>query len=155
MSRPCLRVGSCRLISNVCLSGAICAKAWRPTPCGTAGRRCRFRELTAVYPANTVKAVARLWRRTMTVKSSISLTDDQYAFAKALVESGRFPSVSAVLQRGIEVLRQQIEDEALERAALAELLKQRRAGRFLSASKMDDRLAAMLARKRRARAARI
>ncbi|MGD9885122.1 MAG: type II toxin-antitoxin system ParD family antitoxin, partial [Reyranella sp.] len=31
----------------------------------------------------------------MTVKSSISLPDDQHSFAKTLVESGRFPSVSA------------------------------------------------------------
>ena len=36
----------------------------------------------------------------MTVKSSISLTDDQHSFAKTLVDSGRFPSVSAVLQSG-------------------------------------------------------
>ena len=35
----------------------------------------------------------------MTVKSSFSLADDQHAFAKALVVAGRFPSVSAVLQK--------------------------------------------------------
>ena len=49
----------------------------------------------------------------MTVKSSISLTDDQHAFAKTLVDSGRFPSVGAVLQQGIEMLREKMEDEAL------------------------------------------
>ena len=43
-----------------------------------------------------------------------------------------------------------MESEALERAALAELLKQRRAGIFVSASTMDERIAAMLARKRQA-----
>ena len=90
----------------------------------------------------------------MTVKSSISLGDEQHAFAKTLVEAGRFPSMSAVLQRGIELLRQQLETEAMERAALAEVLKQRRAGKFISASTMDERIAAMLARKRQAHAVR-
>jgi antitoxin ParD1/3/4 len=86
------------------------------------------------------------------VKSSISLGDEQHAFAKTLVEAGRFPSMSAVLQRGIELLRQQLETEAMERAALAEVLKQRRAGGFISGDKMDERIAAMLARKRQAHA---
>ena len=90
----------------------------------------------------------------MTVKSSISLTDDQYSFAKTLVDSGRFPSVSAVLQHGIELLREMIEDEALERAALAELLGQRRSGTFVSTKKMDDRLSRMISKKHRAYAVR-
>ena len=38
----------------------------------------------------------------MTVKSSISLTDEQHAFARALVEAGRYASLSAVLQRGVD-----------------------------------------------------
>jgi antitoxin ParD1/3/4 len=88
----------------------------------------------------------------MTVKSSISLADEQHAFAKTLVDAGRFPSMSAVLQQGIELLRQQMEAEALERAALAEVLKQRRAGGFISGDQMDERIAAMLARKRQAHA---
>lgn len=88
----------------------------------------------------------------MTVKSSISLSDDQHSFAKTLVDAGRFPSVSAVLQQGVELLRQQMEGEALERAALTEVLKQRRAGKFLSGSGMDEQLARMLTRKRQAHA---
>ena len=40
----------------------------------------------------------------------------------------------------------------MERAALAEVLKQRRAGGFVSGDKMDERIAAMLARKREAHA---
>jgi antitoxin ParD1/3/4 len=86
------------------------------------------------------------------MNSSISLTDGQHAFAKMLVEAGRFPSMSAVLQQGVELLRQQMEAEALERAALAEVLQQRRAGKFVSANVMDERIAAMLARKRQAHA---
>lgn len=90
----------------------------------------------------------------MTVKSSISLTDDQHSFARKLVDAGHFPSVSAVLQQGIELLRGKLEDEALERAALAEILGKRRSGSFVSAAGMDTRLARMIARKRRAHAVR-
>lgn len=90
----------------------------------------------------------------MTVESSISLTDDQHAFAKTLVDAGRFPSVSAVLQQGIEMLREKMEDEALERAALAEILDKRRSGPLLLATKMDSRLSRMIAKKRLAHAAR-
>ena len=86
----------------------------------------------------------------MTVKSSISLTDEQHAFAKTLVDDGQYPSVSAVLQQGVELLRRQMEGEALERAALAKLLGQRRADKFVSGASMDDRLARMLTRKRQA-----
>lgn len=90
----------------------------------------------------------------MTVKSSISLTNDQHSFAKALVDSGRFPSVSAVLQQGVELLREKMEDDALERAALAEVLGKRRSGAFVSAAKMDSRLAKMIDKKLRAHAVR-
>lgn len=90
----------------------------------------------------------------MTVKSSISLTDDQHSFARALVESGHFSSVSAVLQQGIELLRGKMEDEALQRAALTEILGKRSSGSFVSAERMDSRLSRMIARKRRAHAVR-
>ncbi len=90
----------------------------------------------------------------MTVKSSISLTDDQHSFARTLVDSGRFPSVSAVLQQGIELLREKMEDEAMERVALAEILGKRRSGPFLSGTGMDSRLSRMIAKKRRAHAVR-
>jgi hypothetical protein len=55
-----------------------------------------------------------------------------------------------VLQQKLELQDQQMESEALEPETLAELLKRRRAGRFVSASTMDDRISAMLARKRQA-----
>jgi antitoxin ParD1/3/4 len=90
----------------------------------------------------------------VTVKSSISLSDDQHSFAKTLVDSGRFPSISAVMRQGIELLRKKMEDEALERATLAEILSNRRAGPFLSAAKMDSRLSRMIARKRQTHAVR-
>ena len=84
----------------------------------------------------------------MTVKSSISLTDEQYAFARALVEAGRYSSLSAVLQQGVELLRQKMDAEDLETAALREILSRRREGAFVGADAMDTRLDGMVADKR-------
>jgi antitoxin ParD1/3/4 len=61
----------------------------------------------------------------MTVRSSISLTDEQDAFARHPVEKGRFPSVSPALQQGLELLRQRFENDALEIEALRTLLIRR------------------------------
>ena len=85
----------------------------------------------------------------MTVKSSISLTDDQHAFARALVDTGRYASVSAIIQQSIEQLRLRLEVEDLERRALYEVLSRRRSGEFIGAEEMDERLSRMLAEKRR------
>ena len=86
----------------------------------------------------------------MTIKSSISLTDEQHAFARTLVEAGRYTSLSAVLQQGVDLLRQRMETEELETAALRALLSRRREGAFVSAKQMDARLATMIVDKRRA-----
>lgn len=77
----------------------------------------------------------------MTIKSSISLRDDQHAFAKALVEGGRFPSVSAVVQQGLDLLRQHNADAQADRAALRALLAERAAGSFLTGEDVRARLA--------------
>ena len=76
------------------------------------------------------------------IKSSVSLREDQHAFAKALVDAGRFPSVSAVLQQGLDLLRQQDADAQADRAALQVLLQQRANGSFISADQLRTRLAA-------------
>ena len=86
----------------------------------------------------------------VTVKSSISLTDEQHDFARALVEAGRYSSLSAVLQQGVDLLRQRMDAEELETAALRELLSWRREGAFVSAAAMGVRLAGVIATKRRA-----
>lgn len=86
----------------------------------------------------------------MTVKSSISLTDEQHAFAKALVDTGRYATLSAVLQQGVDLLRQRRDAEEIEVSALRELLSRRRSGEFLTSQRMDERLASMIADKRRA-----
>lgn len=81
----------------------------------------------------------------MTVKSSISLSDEHHAFARAQVQDGRFASVSAVVQHGLDLLRQRAEDEQLERAALKALLAERLAGPFVTADEMRNRLGALAA----------
>ncbi|HEX3573323.1 MAG TPA: type II toxin-antitoxin system ParD family antitoxin [Rhodopila sp.] len=89
----------------------------------------------------------------MTAKTSISLTDDQEAYARALVESGQYPSLSAVLQRGLEMLRRDSEMHDAELQALRSLIDQRRTGGFVDLDAGEAETRAMLARKRKARAA--
>ena len=84
----------------------------------------------------------------MTVKSSISLTDEQDAFARQLVEKGRFPSVSAALQQGLELLRLRFENDELELEALRTLLIERRKGKFVSGDDMMDAISDAATRKR-------
>ncbi|PJR12777.1 type II toxin-antitoxin system ParD family antitoxin [Sinorhizobium meliloti] len=86
----------------------------------------------------------------MSVKSSISLTDQQDAFARSLVESGRYSSMSSVLQQGLELLRQKTETETVETAALRELVQRRLKGPMISTTEMESRVEAMIERKRRA-----
>jgi antitoxin ParD1/3/4 len=85
----------------------------------------------------------------MTVKSSISLTDEQHAFARDLVTAGRYPSVSAVVAQGLELLKARTEAELMELEALKLLLEERRRGAFISTDEMKKQLAAMTERKRR------
>ena len=84
----------------------------------------------------------------MTVKSSISLTDEQDAFARQLVEKGRFPSVSAALQQGLELLRLRFENDELELEALRTLLIERRKGKLVSGDDMMDAISGAATRKR-------
>ena len=69
------------------------------------------------------------WRASVVDKSSVSLREEQHAFAKALVDAGRFPAVSAVLQHGLEL------------SALRVLLQQRSEGAFISADQLRAKLA--------------
>lgn len=85
----------------------------------------------------------------MTVKSSVSLTDEQDSFVRAMVADGRYPSASAVLQQGLELLRAKTEADALEIEALRTLLKMRRQGALRSSAAMKSRIEAIAAKKRR------
>ena len=73
-----------------------------------------------------------------------------YSFAKDLVETGRYSSVSAVLQRGVDMLRHRLEREEIETQALKLLLSRRRDGDFISSAEMDARIKEMVVRKHRA-----
>ena len=89
----------------------------------------------------------------MSVKSSISLTDTQAAFARTLVDDGQYSSVSAVIQQGLDLLRQQTEEREAEIGALKAILTERAGGAFVSADTMRARVDAMLAAKRADRVA--
>jgi antitoxin ParD1/3/4 len=67
----------------------------------------------------------------MTVKTSISLPDSQAKYARDLVERGLFPSLSAIAQHGIEVLRQKDEATRVDTEALKALLEERAKGPFV------------------------
>ena len=88
----------------------------------------------------------------MTAKASISLTDDQEAYARSLVENGQYPSLSAVLQRGLDMLRRESEMRDAELEALRSLIDQRRAGAFVDIDVGEAETRAMLTRKRNVRA---
>lgn len=84
----------------------------------------------------------------MTVKTSISLTDSQEAFARELIARGQYPSLSAVLQQGLEMLRAQTEAHDAEVAALRALLAERAKGPFISMEESDAEIDALIERKR-------
>ena len=84
----------------------------------------------------------------MTVKASISLTDAQEAFARDLVVQGRYPSLSAVMQQGLELLREQTMASTAEIEALRTLIEERRAGRFVEVRDGRARTRAMIDRKK-------
>jgi antitoxin ParD1/3/4 len=84
----------------------------------------------------------------MTAKTSISLTDAQEAYARTLVERGRYPSLSAVLQHGLELLRVQQEAEEAELAALRALLDDRSRGTFISMNEGRKNTERMIAARR-------
>jgi antitoxin ParD1/3/4 len=89
----------------------------------------------------------------MTVKTSISLTDEQESYARSLVNAGRYSSLSAVLQQGLEMLRRDNETRDAEIAGLRALIDQRRSAGFVSLEESEREIDAMLERKRRDRAA--
>ncbi len=84
----------------------------------------------------------------MSVKASISLTETQDAFARELVGQGRYSSLSAVMQQGLELLREQTESKTLESEALRALIQERRDGQFVDMDESRTRTGAMLDRKK-------
>jgi antitoxin ParD1/3/4 len=87
-------------------------------------------------------------KQLVTAKTSISLTDAQEAYARELVERGRYPSLSAVLQHGLELLRTERDAEEAEIAALRAVLEERRRGPFVSVKEGRKRTQRMIAAKK-------
>jgi antitoxin ParD1/3/4 len=84
----------------------------------------------------------------MSVKESVSISEAQDAFARGLVKQGRFASLSAVVQRGIELVRAEIELSEAETEALKALLREREAGLFETEKEARASTARMIAEKR-------
>ena len=77
----------------------------------------------------------------MTVKLKISLDGQGYELARSLVGSGRFASVSVVLQHGLRLIEREEEHRARLDAIRADLAR-RAEQPSLTTEEMDARLAA-------------
>lgn len=84
----------------------------------------------------------------MSVKASVSISDQQDSFARKLVEEGRYASLSAVVQRGLELVREETELKDAELEALKALFAERRAGAFLNPDEGLQQIEEMIAAKR-------
>ena len=85
----------------------------------------------------------------MSVKASVSITDRQSVFARRLVSDGHYSSLSAVVQRGLELVRSETEREEAELAALRAFFEDRAQGPFLSGEEGRRQTERMIDRKRR------
>jgi antitoxin ParD1/3/4 len=85
----------------------------------------------------------------MSVKASVSFTAAQADFARALVAEGRYPSLSAVVQRGLELLRAETEAREAELAALRALFAARTGDAEVTPGEGRAATEAMMAAKRR------
>jgi antitoxin ParD1/3/4 len=84
----------------------------------------------------------------MSVKTSVSISQQQESFARRMVEEGRYSSLSAVVQRGLELVREETELKEAEIEALRALIAERRAGEFVSIEEGRERTEALIAAKR-------
>ena len=84
----------------------------------------------------------------MTVKISISLTDQQAAYARKQVEEGRFPSTSAVIQQALEAKRREDEEYAKWKAGFFLQMHQRAEGPHVSSDVFDTMVDDMLTEER-------
>ena len=84
----------------------------------------------------------------MSVKASVSISEQQDQFARTLVEEGRYASLSAVVQRGLELVREETELKQAELNALRLLLQKRMEGPFISNEEGRKRTEDMIARKK-------
>ena len=86
----------------------------------------------------------------MTVKPTVSLTDQGYDLAKSLVENGKFASVSAVMQYGLRLVEREEESHRAHLDAIRIDLERRVQEPTLSGEEMDCKLDELMSRKRQA-----
>jgi len=86
----------------------------------------------------------------MSVKTSVSVSEQQDAFMRGLVREGRYASASAVVQRGLDLLRAETEREAAELQALRAFFRARLDGPSEDTEAAEAATRAMIARKRAA-----
>lgn len=86
----------------------------------------------------------------MSVKASVSITEQQDDFARRAVANGHYSSLSAVVQRGLELVRSEAEREEVELDALRAFFENRAKGPFISAEEGRRRTEAMIEKKRSA-----
>jgi antitoxin ParD1/3/4 len=86
----------------------------------------------------------------MSVKASVSISSQQDAYARKLVEDGRYASLSAVVQRGLELVREETELKDAELAALKALVADRMKGEFMTMEESHRRVEAMIEANRKA-----
>lgn len=84
----------------------------------------------------------------MTVKASVSLSPQQAEFARKLVEDGHFSSLAAVVERGLDLVREETEMRDEDQEALRALLLRRMEGPFLSEEESRVQVEEMIARKK-------
>ena len=78
---------------------------------------------------------------TMTVKPTISLTDQAHEFARSLVDQGKFASLSAVVQHGLQLIKREEEEHHVRIDAIRADLDRRAETPSMSTKEMDEQLA--------------
>ncbi len=76
------------------------------------------------------------------------MSDQQFHFARELVRAGRSPSISAVVQQGLDLLEQKMNAEATDVSALRTILEERRTNQALSGDDMHEHLSSLAEEKR-------
>jgi antitoxin ParD1/3/4 len=85
----------------------------------------------------------------MTVKLTISLTDQAHEFATSLVARGKFASLSAAVQHGLRLVEREEEEHRARLDAIRADLDRRAAQESISTDDMSSRIAAWRAERDR------
>ncbi len=76
----------------------------------------------------------------MTMKPTISLTDQAHEFARSLVDQGKFASLSAVVQHGLQLIQREEAEHQARLEAIRTDLDRRAETPSMSTGEMDKKL---------------